>query len=177
MVLDTAKTSHCVMRTCRDGTNLWTWCNLQNITRYQLDTLNTSNHREIFKYAFVIFGSLVKHWRCAKWHGWPQHPGKVSSHSADHMLHNTSHRYTNGHGDRHRGLCCWGYSHHSGTDLLPTHGPSPPRCNSLLWLNVLLAGDWGWSHWEPFYLPWTSFGFWMTKAHIFVSAGYQAIVA
>ena len=50
-------------------------------------------------------------------------------------------------------LCCWGYSHHSGTELLPTHGPSPPRCNSLLRLNVLLAGDWGWIHWEPFYLP------------------------
>ena len=50
-------------------------------------------------------------------------------------------------------LCCWGYSHHSGTELLPTHGPNPPRCNSLLWLNVLLAGDWGWRHWEPFYLP------------------------
>ena len=50
-------------------------------------------------------------------------------------------------------LCCWGYSHHSGTELLPTHGPSPPRCNSLLWLNVLLAGDWGLRHWEPFYLP------------------------
>ena len=50
-------------------------------------------------------------------------------------------------------LCCWGYSHHSGTELLPTHGPSPPRCNSLLWLNVLLAGDWGRRHWEPFYLP------------------------
>ena len=50
-------------------------------------------------------------------------------------------------------LCCWSYSHHSGTELLPTHGPSPLRCNSLLWLNVLLAGDWGWRHWEPFYLP------------------------
>ena len=49
-------------------------------------------------------------------------------------------------------LCCWGYSHHSGTELLQIHGPSPPRCNSLLWLNVLLAGDWGWRHWEPFYL-------------------------
>ena len=50
-------------------------------------------------------------------------------------------------------LCCWGYSHHSGTELLPAHGPNPPRCNSLLWLNILLAGDWGWRHWEPFYLP------------------------
>ena len=39
------------------------------------------------------------------------------------------------------------------SELLPTHGPSPPRCNSLLWLNVQLAGDWGWRHWEPFYLP------------------------
>ena len=50
-------------------------------------------------------------------------------------------------------LCCWGYSHHPRIELLPTHGPSPPRWNSLLWLNVLLAGDWGWRHWEPFYLP------------------------
>ena len=27
------------------------------------------------------------------------------------------------------------------------------RCGSLLWLNVLFAGNWGWRHWEPFYLP------------------------
>ena len=40
-----------------------------------------------------------------------------------------------------------------GTELLQTHGPSPPRCNNLLWLNVLLAGDWRWRNWEPFYLP------------------------
>ena len=50
-------------------------------------------------------------------------------------------------------LCSWGYSHQSGTELLPTHGPSPSRCDSLLWLNVLFAGNWGWRHWEPFYLP------------------------
>ena len=31
--------------------------------------------------------------------------------------------------------------------------PSPSRCGSLLWLNVLFAGNWGWRHWEPFYLP------------------------
>ena len=50
-------------------------------------------------------------------------------------------------------LCSWGYSHQSGTELLSTHGPSPSRCGSLLWLNVLFAGNWGWRHWEPFYLP------------------------
>ena len=46
-----------------------------------------------------------------------------------------------------------GYSHQSGTELLPTHGPSPSWCSSLLWLNVLFAGNWGWRHREPFYLP------------------------
>ena len=45
------------------------------------------------------------------------------------------------------------YSHQSGTELLPTHRPSPSRCSGLLWLNVLFAGNWGWRHWEPFYLP------------------------
>ena len=50
-------------------------------------------------------------------------------------------------------LCSWGYSHQSGTELLPTHGPSPSWCGSLLWLNVLFAGNWGWRHREPFYLP------------------------
>ena len=50
-------------------------------------------------------------------------------------------------------LCSWGYSHQSGTELLPTHGPSPSRCGSLLWLNVPFAGKWGWRHGEPFYLP------------------------
>ena len=50
-------------------------------------------------------------------------------------------------------LCSWGYSHQSGTELLPTHGPSPSWCGSLIWLNVLFAGNWGWRHWEPFYLP------------------------
>ena len=47
-------------------------------------------------------------------------------------------------------LCSWGYSHQSGTELLPTHGPSPSWCSSLLWLNVLFAGNWGWRHREPF---------------------------
>ena len=47
----------------------------------------------------------------------------------------------------------WGYSHQSGTELLPTHGPSPSWRGSLLWLNVLFAGNWGWRHQEPFYLP------------------------
>ena len=37
--------------------------------------------------------------------------------------------------------------------LLPTHGPSPSWCSSLLWLSVLFAGNWGWRHWEPVYLP------------------------
>ena len=50
-------------------------------------------------------------------------------------------------------LCSWGYSHQSGTGLLPTHGPSPSWCSSLLWLNVLFAGNWRWRHQEPFYLP------------------------
>ena len=50
-------------------------------------------------------------------------------------------------------LCSWGYSHQSGTELLPTHGPSPLWCGSLLWLNVLFACNWGWRHREPFYLP------------------------
>ena len=50
-------------------------------------------------------------------------------------------------------LCSWGHSHQSGAELLPTHGPSPSRCSCLLWLNVLFAGNWGWRHREPFYLP------------------------
>ena len=33
------------------------------------------------------------------------------------------------------------------------HGPSPSWCSSLLWRNVLFAGNWGWRHREPFYLP------------------------
>ena len=40
-------------------------------------------------------------------------------------------------------LCRWGYSHQFGTELLPTHGPSPSWCGSPLWLNVLFAGNWG----------------------------------
>ena len=47
----------------------------------------------------------------------------------------------------------YGYSHHSSTELLPEHGSSSPWCSSILWLTVLLAGDWWWRHWEPFYLP------------------------
>ena len=50
-------------------------------------------------------------------------------------------------------LCSWGYSHQSGTELLPTHGSSPSWCSCLLWLNVLFAGNWGWRYREPFYLP------------------------
>ena len=49
-------------------------------------------------------------------------------------------------------LCSWGYSHHFGTELFPTHGFSSSRRSSLLWLNVLFVGNWGWTHWEPFYL-------------------------
>ena len=37
--------------------------------------------------------------------------------------------------------------------ILPTHGPSPSWCGSLLWLNVLFASNWGWRRREPFYLP------------------------
>ena len=54
---------------------------------------------------------------------------------------------------QHHHLCSWGYSHQSGTELLPTHGPSPSWCSSLLWLNVLFVGNWGWRHRQPFYLP------------------------
>ena len=50
-------------------------------------------------------------------------------------------------------LCSWGYSHQSGTELLPTHGPRTSWYSSLLWLNVLSAVNWGWRHREPFYLP------------------------
>ena len=50
-------------------------------------------------------------------------------------------------------LCSRGFSHKSGTELLPTRGPSPSWCDSLLWLNVLFANNWGWRHREPFYLP------------------------
>ena len=49
-------------------------------------------------------------------------------------------------------LCCWGYSHQSGTGLLPVHGSSSPRCRFILWRNVMLAGNCGWRHREPFYL-------------------------
>ena len=32
-------------------------------------------------------------------------------------------------------------------------GSSSSWCSSLLWLNVLFAGNWGWKHQETFYLP------------------------
>ena len=51
-----------------------------------------------------------------------------------------------------RSACCRGYSHHSGTELLPTHESSSSWYSSLLWLNVLFAGNWRWRHREPFYL-------------------------
>ena len=44
---------------------------------------------------------------------------------------------------------------------------SPSRRSGLLWLNVLFAGNWGWRH----------SGYWVTEAHMFVSAGYQVTVA
>ena len=50
-------------------------------------------------------------------------------------------------------LCSWSHSHQSGAELLPTHRPSPSRRCCLLWLHVLFSGNWGWRHWEPFYLP------------------------
>ena len=31
-------------------------------------------------------------------------------------------------------ICSWGCSHHSGTELLPTHGSSSSQCSSLFWL-------------------------------------------
>ena len=43
-------------------------------------------------------------------------------------------------------------SYQSGTELLPTHGPSPSWCSSLLSLNVLFVGNIRWRHKEPFYL-------------------------
>ena len=33
------------------------------------------------------------------------------------------------------------------------HMCSSSGCSSLLWLNVLFVGNWGWRHREPFYLP------------------------
>ena len=42
---------------------------------------------------------------------------------------------------------------HSGAGLLPAHRPSSSQSSNLLRLSVLLAGDWGWRHREPFYLP------------------------
>ena len=69
-------------------------------------------------------------------------------------------------------LCSWGYSHQSGTELLPTYGPSPPRCSGRVCrqmrvktLRTLL-----------FAISCTSSG-WVTRAPIFGSAGYQATVA
>ena len=50
-------------------------------------------------------------------------------------------------------LCCRGYSHQCGTELPPVHGSSPAQCSSLHWFNVLLASNWEWRHWEPFYWP------------------------
>ena len=35
---------------------------------------------------------------------------------------------------------------------IPTHWSSPSWCSSLLWLNVLFAGNWWWRFWESFNL-------------------------
>ena len=48
---------------------------------------------------------------------------------------------------------CWGYGHHPGTGLLSVHESCKTWCCSLLWLNVLLAGDWGRRYWKPSHLP------------------------
>ena len=47
------------------------------------------------------------------------------------------------------------------------------------WLNVLPAGDLGWRHSRTlwFVISWTSSGYWVTWAHMFVSAECQVIVA
>ena len=49
--------------------------------------------------------------------------------------------------------CCWGCSHQSCTELLPVYESTSSRCSSLIWCNVLLAGDSEWRHGEPIYLP------------------------
>ena len=46
-------------------------------------------------------------------------------------------------------LCCWGYGHHSGTWLLSSYRSCTALCCSLLWLNVLLAGNCGQRYWKP----------------------------
>ena len=71
-------------------------------------------------------------------------------------------------------VCCWSYSHHPGTELLPVHGLSSWRCSSLLWLNVLLTGDRGQR--LLFAISGTSSGYWGTEAHVSVSTGYGVIV-
>ena len=49
--------------------------------------------------------------------------------------------------------CCTSKLTNRFTELLPTHGPSSSRCNSLLWLHVLFAVSWGWRDRQPLYLP------------------------
>ena len=75
-------------------------------------------------------------------------------------------------------LCSRDYSDHSGTELLPTHGPSSSRCSSLLWLNILFADNLKLN--KPiillFAISWTYSGYWVTSARVFVSAGYHASV-
>ena len=39
-----------------------------------------------------------------------------------------------------------------GTGLLSAHGASETWCCSLLWLNIMLASDWGGRYWEPSHL-------------------------
>ena len=45
------------------------------------------------------------------------------------------------------------YSNHIGTELLSAHGSCTAQCRNLLWLNVLLAGNWRRRYWQPFHLP------------------------
>ena len=40
-----------------------------------------------------------------------------------------------------------------GTELLLAHGSCTARCYNLLWINVLLVGNWGRRYWQPSHLP------------------------
>ena len=44
-------------------------------------------------------------------------------------------------------------SNHIGTELLSAHGSCTARCRYLLWLGVLLAGNWRRRYWQPSHLP------------------------
>ena len=73
-------------------------------------------------------------------------------------------------------LCSWGYSHQSGTELLPTHGPSPSRRGSLLGLHACLQAIEGEDTENPFiwhimnlFWSWSDKGtrvrFWWVPSH------------